>query len=303
MHLLPDTRRPRGNDHLADQLKREGYVVLKAAMPTDAVMALHGDLKERFERTPFCQGEFYGLRTKRFGSLLRRSKHAHDFVMHETILRLADEILGPYCDLVQLNLMQALEIHPGEVRQAPHRDEGMYRAPHGQAEYLFNVMWPFTEYTADNGATLIYPHSNHWPIEADHHFDAPIPIEMSPGDALVFLGSTLHGAGANTSSAPRTGMIVGYSLGWLKPYENQWLAYPPEVAKTFSPELARLVGYCQHKPNLGNYEGQCPSVLLRDNVSDFLEARDEMLDEQRERLVQFRDSQLPSSPHNVACAG
>jgi ectoine hydroxylase-related dioxygenase (phytanoyl-CoA dioxygenase family) len=85
---------------------------------------------------------------------------------------------------------------------------------------------------------------------------------MGPGDALVFLGSTLHGAGENRTDEPRRGVVVGYSLGWLKPYENQWLAYPPEVASTFSPELAALVGYRQHRPNLGNYEGQCPSILL-----------------------------------------
>lgn len=85
---------------------------------------------------------------------------------------------------------------------------------------------------------------------------------MQPGDALVFLGSTLHGAGANRSGAVRRGIVIGYSLGWLKPYENQWLAYPPDIARSFPSELAALVGYRQHRPNLGNYEGQCPSVLL-----------------------------------------
>ena len=35
----------------------------------------------------------------------------------------------------------------------------------------------------------------------------------------------------------------------------------------FPPELAALVGYRQHRPNLGNYEGQCPSVLLREQAT------------------------------------
>jgi ectoine hydroxylase-related dioxygenase (phytanoyl-CoA dioxygenase family) len=85
---------------------------------------------------------------------------------------------------------------------------------------------------------------------------------MAPGSALLFLGSTLHAAGFNRSQHVRRGIVIGYALGWLKPYENQWLAYPPHLARTFSPELAALVGYRQHRPNLGNYEGQCPSVLL-----------------------------------------
>jgi hypothetical protein len=33
-------------------------------------------------------------------------------------------------------------------------------------------------------------------------------------------------------------MIVSYCLGWLKPYENQWLAYQPAIARAFDPELA-----------------------------------------------------------------
>jgi hypothetical protein len=71
-------------------------------------------------------------------------------------------------------------------------------------------------------------------------------------------------AQAPTAATCGRGIVIGYSLGWLKPYENQWLAYPPEVARHFDPELAALVGYRQHRPNLGNFEGQCPSVLLGD---------------------------------------
>ena len=67
----------------------------------------------------------------------------------------------------------------------------------------------------------------------------------------------------------RRAIVIGYSLGWLKPYENLWLSYHPHIAKSFPAELAELAGYVQHRPNLGNFEGQCPSILLRDNVPEF----------------------------------
>src|SRR3546814_8872944 len=86
------------------------------------------------------------------------------------------------------------------------------------------------------------------------------------------LGSTAHGAGPNLTQSVRRGVVIGYSLGWLKPYENLWLSYPPNIARKFSPELAALAGYAQHRPNLGNYEGQCPSILLDDNVPDHIGA-------------------------------
>jgi len=262
------------------QLRRDGYCIIRDAIDVGRVRAIGADLAERFERTPFCEGYFYGERTKRFGGVLKRSAAAEAFVRHPLVLDITQAVLGPWCDRFQLNLTQALRIYPGQAAQAPHRDENMWGGAKGEVEYLVNVMWPFGPYRSDNGATVIYPGSHNGGAGAGE----PVCAEMDAGDVLLFLGSTLHGGGANVSDAPRSGMVVSYSLGWLKPYENQWLVYPPEVARTFSPELARLVGYQQHRPNLGNYEGRCPSVLLTGEADDYLGAVDELLPSQIEAL-------------------
>jgi hypothetical protein len=89
----------------------------------------------------------------------------------------------------------------------------------------------------------------------------------------------------------RRAVVIGYSLGWLKPYENNWLAYPPDIARHFPPELAALAGYCQHRPNLGNFEGQCPSILLGDDVPEFLGARDALRPDQTVAVRDFAISQ------------
>ena len=148
-------------------------------------------------------------------------------------------------------------------------------------------MWPLTPYTRDNGATLVWPES-HGPRALDPSVPATeVPVEMGPGSALLFLGSTLHGAGGNRTGEVRRGCIVSYCLGWLKPYENQWLAYPPEVARHFPPELAALVGYRQHRPNLGNYEGRCPSILLGDFIPPRPAARDALRPDQAAMVAEF----------------
>jgi len=247
------------------QLREHGYAVIKQAIPADIIHALDGDLAAAFAQTPFCQGGFYGERTKRFGRLLARSPHAADLVMHPDILTVANTILDPWCDCLQLNLTQAIALHPGALPQLPHRDQDMWRGAIGETEYLLNVMWPFTPYRELNGTTLVWPDSHGAKALESNPDTTPIAVEMDPGDALLFLGSTLHGAGGNRSFTIRRGAIISYCLGWLRPYENQWLAYPPEIARHFPAELVRLVGYRQHRPNLGNYEGQCPSVLLQDN--------------------------------------
>ena len=244
------------------KLLEQGYCVIPRLVDPDQVEALDRDLAPAFAETPFCQGGFYGERTKRFGRLLSRSPRAQHHVMHPLVLQIVETILTPWCDRIQLNLTQAIALHPGALPQLPHRDQDMWRGAIGETEYLVNVMWPFTPYTKANGATLVWPNSHGQKALDPEPQTEPVAIELQPGEALLFLGSTLHGAGGNRTDEIRRGMIVSYCLGWLKPYENQWLAYPPEIARIFPPELAALAGYQQHRPNLGNYEGQCPSILL-----------------------------------------
>jgi ectoine hydroxylase-related dioxygenase (phytanoyl-CoA dioxygenase family) len=245
-----------------EQLRRDGYCIIPNALPCETIAALDADLAERFENTPFCEGSFYGATTKRFGRLLARSPHAAALAQHRLIVGIVEDLLAPWCDCIQLNVAQAIAVHPGAPAQVPHRDQDMWRGPVGEIEYLVNVIWPLSEFRADTGATRVWPGSHGArALEPDPPRPA-IVAEMAPGSALMFLGSTLHGAGANVSDEVRRGLVMGYSLGWLKTYENQFLAYPPEIARNFAPDLAALVGYRQHRPNLGNFEGQCPSILL-----------------------------------------
>ena len=64
----------------AGELQAYGYCIIPNLVPRGLVAALHDDLQPRFERTPFCEGDFYGRHTKRFGGLLKRSQHAAAFV-------------------------------------------------------------------------------------------------------------------------------------------------------------------------------------------------------------------------------
>jgi hypothetical protein len=271
-----------------DALHAHGWCLLADLMSSEDMAVLNADLDPAFKATPFCTGDFYGNRTKRFGSLLKRSDQVARFVQHPLIMALVEASLGPWCDAVQLNLAQAIEIHPGAPLQYPHRDQDMWQGVKGEVEYLVNVMWPLTPFTRANGGTLIYPGSHGARALEPSWAEEPLVAACDPGTAIVFLGSTLHGAGSNQTDMVRRGMVVSYCLGWLKPYENQWLAYPPPVARRFPPDLAALVGYRQHRPNLGNYEGVCPSILLRDEIPDHLGAIDALRPDQRDAVAEHR---------------
>ncbi|MDB5576859.1 MAG: phytanoyl-CoA dioxygenase [Bradyrhizobium sp.] len=289
------TPAPVGFTAASDALRANGWCLLSDLVPVAQIEALSADFDPIFARTPFCEGDFYGNRTKRFGSLLKRSSRTAGFVQHPLIMALVRDALGPWCDTVQLNLAQAIELHPGAPLQYPHRDQDMWQGVKAEVEYLVNVMWPLTRFTRTNGGTLIYPGSHGSTALDEKCIEEPLVAACDPGAAIVFLGSTLHGAGANDSDEIRRGMIISYCLGWLKPYENQWLAYPPPVARRFSPELAALVGYSQHRPNLGNYEGVCPSILLGDDVPEHIGAIDALRADQREAVADHRLSQARAS--------
>jgi len=294
MAHLPDV--PCADIH-ADQLLDQGYCIIPQAIDQSEVEALAGDLTGDFDTAQLSSGPFYGNDTKRFGGLLSRSDQAKAFVQHPVILAIMQKILGPWCDHFSLNLTQAIELMPGSIEQVPHRDQDMWPCSRFvdtklQVEFLVNVMWPFTPYTKENGATHVWPGSHRRQDEMLITPAEAIVAEMEPGSALLFLGSTLHAGGANRSPAPRRGMIVSYTLGWLKPYELQWLAYPPEVARAFDADLTDLLGYRIHRPNLGNHEGRCPSQLLREPERK-AGAIDALAPDQHALIEAFRAGELP----------
>lgn len=273
-------------------LARDGYCLIERAADPALIARINAGLDRRFAATPMCQGDFYGPRTKRFGTLLTRAPETAGLVMNDRVLAMVEGALLPWCDRIALNLTQAIEIHSGALAQAPHRDQDMWGGPKGTIEYLVNVMWPLDPFSRENGGTRLWRGSHVDPDLVDmDEADAIVP-RLMPGDALLFLGSTLHGGGGNLTAIPRRGIIVSYCLGWLKPFELQWLVYPPAIARQFPPELAALVGYAQHRPNLGNVEGQCPSLLLGDGIPDHVPAIDALRPDQVEAVADFVRGQL-----------
>lgn len=276
-------------------LIREGYCIIRRAVSRETMEQMSSALDARFEATPFSVGPFHGHRTKRFHRLLARSQYAAELVMHPIALEAARTVLGPWCDFPEINLTQGVEIHPGAPAQIPHSDQSMWPSPKGSMEFCVNVFWPLGDFTSDNGATRVWPGSHFRPRDPEVPLLDPLICEMKPGDALMVLGATVHAAGANRTSRPRRAAIVSYCLGWLKAYENQSLAYSPEFVRTLDPELAALLGYRWHRPNLGTYDGQCPSILLASQVPDNLATIDSLSPEHVELVGAFARRELSTA--------
>jgi hypothetical protein len=72
--------------------------------------------------------------------------------------------------------------------------------------------------------------------------------------------------------------------------QSLFLPFPPKTrgSARITRELAELIGYAIHRPNLGNYEGQSPSVLLERDVPEFLQAQDALTAEQQTMIEQLQ---------------
>jgi ectoine hydroxylase-related dioxygenase (phytanoyl-CoA dioxygenase family) len=92
---------------------------------------------------------------------------------------------------------------------------------------------------------------------------------MRAGSAVIYLGSAIHGGGANvTATERRRGMHVSYCAGWLRTEENQYLAVPRETVRGLPRQAQELLGYAAHDAiesgggYLGAVELQDPVELL-----------------------------------------
>ena len=196
----------------------------------------------------------------------------------------------PYCNSIQINLTQAISIQPGESAQIHHRDDEMFPLPHPGMQFMINCMWALTPFSQQNGGTRVWPNSHHGYNVRELPEDQSITPELDPGDVLIYLGSTVHGGGANKSDMNRNGLVISYSQGWLRQAENQYLANPPEIAKHYPKDLQQLVGYVAHYPNLGWIEGQDPSVMLKKELQPYMPTIDLLPPELAQMVSDMRAS-------------
>lgn len=240
-------------------LRRDGALIVDDVIDAAALAALNAELAPYIAATPPGRDSFSGGRTTRTGALVARSAQTRALVLHPLIVGAVEDLLRPFCETWQLHLTQAIRIMPGQTAQIIHRDRWAWGTHIGSIEPQLNTIWAVTDFTRANGATQVVPGSLDWP-------DARVPTaaeigfaEMRAGSVLVYTGGVFHGGGANTSDGDRIGLNLTYALGWLRQEENQYLACPPEIARTLAPALQAAIGYAMGGYALGYYTPPLPA--------------------------------------------
>jgi Phytanoyl-CoA dioxygenase (PhyH) len=243
---------------LVEVLRTDGALILVDLIAPDEADAVAAELKPWIDATRLGQDGFSGVRTTRTGAIVARSRKARALVMDARIRALCDGVLLPNCERYQLHLGQVIRIMPGQAAQPIHRDRWAWGTYLKGIEPQLNTIWALSDFTRENGATQVAPGSVDWP---DDRVPTPEEItwaEMKRGSAIVYTGSVFHGGGANIADHDRIGLNITYALGWLRQEENQYLACPPEIARTLDPELQALIGYAMGGYALGYYTPPLP---------------------------------------------
>jgi ectoine hydroxylase-related dioxygenase (phytanoyl-CoA dioxygenase family) len=259
-HLPPDTPATDISAHL----RRWGYAIVDDVVGDDVMDRLEAEAAAFIQASDTGRDVYDGQHTRRTGALIARCPTSRELVMHPTVVDAVRAFLD-HVTSVQLHLTQIISIEPGETQQKLHRDQmafDFFPFPTGYHAQC-NTMWALSDFTAENGGTHVIPGSSG--LTDDEGFALPsAQVEMSRGSVLFYDGKVLHGGGANRSADIRRGVNITYSVGWVRQEENQYLACPPEIARTLDDDLLKMMGYQEGAFALG-YVGdqEDPLAVLR----------------------------------------
>lgn len=253
---IPRERADAGPERIGAALREQGAVIVEGIVETDVLARLNDEIDSHLDASdpdrellnPFLK-TFFGPATRHITGVTAKSPTFVEHILcHPVYLAACDEILLPSCSRYQLNLAHVLDRGPGSPQQLLHRDELVWcQVPKPHPELQVASVMALVDFTEDNGATRAIPGSHRWPREREPQTEELVAAEMSAGSAILYLGSTIHGGGPNsTTSTRRRGMHLSYTLGWLRTEENQYLSTPPAVAKTLPRRAQELIGYAAH---------------------------------------------------------
>ena len=232
------------HEHLITALLNDGGIIIERLVEDTVIDQVIAQFRPHFDAQGHkFQNDFNGYKTLRLGGILGISTASAELIAHPKVMEIADAILLRHCESYRIGSCTAIEILPGEKAQSLHRDDDFYPIPIPDVEFQISAMWAMDDFTLENGATQV-------------QLNGQVTQAVMPkGSVLFYLGSTIHGGGANLSDSPRIGLINTYSLGWLRQEENHYLTIPKEIADAYPDKVRRLMGCQTHGKYLGVYPG------------------------------------------------
>ena len=243
-------------EQIVDGLREHGAVIVEGVLEADRLARFNAEIEPVLERVSPKREYLNPAIDFFYGECVRQitGVAAHSRVFGEEVLCLplydavCAAILGPSCASWQLNVAQVMDRGPGAEQQFLHRDEDVWvHLPRPHPEVQLASVIALVDFTAEIGATVVAPGSHRWERERQPEPDELGYAEMPAGSAVLYLGSTIHAGGRNsTTDRWRRGMHMSFVVGWLRTKDNNYLSTPPDVARTLPRRSQELLGYAAH---------------------------------------------------------
>ena len=241
-----------------------GFAVVDGIGNLETIEGIRRDVERYGRAVTALDLPFFGGALKKVEGLAAKSAGLIELMDDPFVIELSEAYLGPD---VLLNASGGFILEKGRKPQPLHHDDVLYkpffpRFP-GGAECMVNFMYAVTDFTPENGATRMVPKSHLWPEGREPGpDDEVVDVAMKRGSVAIWLGSTWHGAGLNTTDTPRLGAEMAFNCGWLRPHEAYHLLVPPALARDYPVRVQEVLGYKAHRGMLGCIEQRSPMELF-----------------------------------------
>ncbi|KKK13834.1 hypothetical protein ARAM_001607 [Aspergillus rambellii] len=256
-----------------ESLKQAGTCVVRQVFPREVVSNIedelrpyfqeHGKIKTMAKETSITTG--LASKSETFALRVLGNAMWHNVMEYFLISRTGPYWNGStpfYCDSKpQLDSTLCFRVGPGAKVQGLHKDDMSHHNWQKQAqEYeqgrdascVFFVA--LTKTTHANGATRVIPGSHLWDHSVPPPEESRVPPapQLEPGDCLLTLGTTYHGAGGNTTADEyRLVACASATRSWLRQEENQYLSHDPKKIKNLPVWIQRFIGFTCGEPYMG----------------------------------------------------
>ena len=211
-------------EQLAGQVRERGYCILKKVIPADVVGAVCADVlavdpTHNRADAPANRGAVSGL--------INHTQSFAPYLADPRLLSLTATLLGEH---VRVSYTSTIVSHPGAERLKWHADwpfnqdnAGHIPAPYPDVLAHLTSIWMLTDFSVENGATLIVPGSHRQSNNptggngVDMLAPNPdeIPITGPAGTVMVMDSRTWHATPSNHSQETRVGLAIRWAPWWL----------------------------------------------------------------------------------------
>lgn len=203
-------------------LKRDGFCVLKAVIPPAEIPAVcksAADSVRQHTSLPLPQGYVTGF--------LRVNQSIAPYLAHPRLMAVVDRLFGEF---PRISMLTGTINGRGIKRGPVHADwpynqdkKARVRAPYPDVIMNLVTMWMLTDYTVENGGTIVLPgsHQRDFSPQTGSAYDpmatyeGEVQLQGKAGDVGLFDARTWHAVAPNRSAGDRVGVIVRYAPWWL----------------------------------------------------------------------------------------